>query len=139
MLPATQLPLWSHQLLPGISPGPGCRTPKAREVGETVGAEMSGPQPAVGKGCPVVFLVQHPHIPTDYEHGVSLRTPDHSRHLWGHPVLCLGLSRLCCQGFPGEVAEKGPMGVVGSGWEEQNRKIPVLPRPQAMAAVKWVM
>lgn len=24
---------------------------------------MSGPQPAVGKGCPVVFLVQHPTFP----------------------------------------------------------------------------
>lgn len=71
----------------------------------------------------MVFLVQHPHIPTDHEHGVCLRTPDHSRHLWGHPVLGLGLSCLSCQGLPGEVAERGCW---GSGWEELRRKGPWL-------------
>lgn len=42
------------------------------------------------------------HVPADHEHGVRLCTPDHGRHLWGHPLLCPGLPRLRRQSLPGE-------------------------------------
>lgn len=42
------------------------------------------------------------HVPADHEHGVRLCTPDHGRHLRGHPLLCPGLPRLRRQSLPGE-------------------------------------
>lgn len=33
--------------------------------------------------------VPEPQIPTDHEHGVRLRAPDHGWHLRGHPLLRL--------------------------------------------------
>lgn len=100
-----------HRLSPCLS---GPWDPRVMVVGSDGGVRTC-PLPAEGTAVPQVGgpgpgsrrAGPEPHVHADHEHGVRLRTPDHGRHLWGHPLLRPGLPRLCRQSVPGEAAEVG--------------------------------